>query len=104
MAYLLMAPASHSPSHTQDWHNMRRILCLVACASSAAVCAQTGVYTKAFDNARSGVNQNETALSQQSVMNKGMVRQTTIPVIGDARGMEAQPLILPKVTIADGSV
>jgi hypothetical protein len=83
---------------------MRRILCLVACAFSAAVCAQTGVYTKAFDNARSGVNPNETILSQQSVMNKGVVRQTTIPVIGDARGMEAQPLILPKVKMADGSV
>jgi hypothetical protein len=83
---------------------MKRILCVIAWAFSGMLWGQTGVYTKAFDNARSGTNQNETILTQASVTAKGLVRQPTIPVIGDARGMEAQPLILPQVKVADGSV
>ena len=53
--------------------------------------------TRSADNARSGWNQAETQLTQASVGSKGIVRATIIPVIGDARGMEAQPLILPNV-------
>ena len=59
--------------------------------------------TRAVDNSRSGWNPNETVLSQSSVTTKGITRTTIIPVNGDARGMEAQPLILPKVKVADGS-
>ena len=53
--------------------------------------------TRSADNSRSGWNQHETQLTQASVASKGIVRATIIPVIGDARGMEAQPLILPNV-------
>jgi hypothetical protein len=53
--------------------------------------------TRSADNARTGWNAQETLLSQASVTAKGIVRTTIIPVIGDARGMEAQPLILPQV-------
>ena len=53
--------------------------------------------TRSADNSRSGWNRQETQLTQAAVMSKGLTRQTTIPVIGDARGMEAQPLILPSV-------
>ena len=62
--------------------------------------AQTMVpwLTRSADNARSGWNPNETVLTQASVASKGLVRSTIIPLIGDARGMEAQPLILPQVT------
>src|SRR5262249_11732800 len=59
--------------------------------------------TRAMDNSRSGWNPNETVLSQASVSAKGIVRATTIPVIGDARGMEAQPLILPSVSTSRGA-
>jgi len=59
--------------------------------------------TRAWDNHRSGWNQNETTLTQANVKAKGIARITTIPVYGDARGIEAQPLILPAVTMADGS-
>jgi hypothetical protein len=59
--------------------------------------------TRSFDNARSGWNSHETTLSQASVNNKGITRFTVIPVFGDARGMEAQPLILPRVKLPDGS-
>jgi hypothetical protein len=56
------------------------------------------------DNSRSGWNQHETILTQASVESKGIARATIIPVFGDARGMEAQPLILPNVKLRDGSI
>jgi hypothetical protein len=37
------------------------------------------------------------------VETKGIIRATIIPVIGDARGMEAQPLILPNVQTTRGT-
>jgi len=58
--------------------------------------------TRSADNARSGWNPHETSLTQAAVIAKGVVRSTIIPVIGDARGMEAQPLILPNVKTARG--
>ena len=58
--------------------------------------------TREADNSRSGWNNQETVLTQQSVTAKGMSLKTVIPVIGDARGMEAQPLILPGVQTARG--
>jgi hypothetical protein len=53
--------------------------------------------TRSADSARSGWNPHETQLTQASVGKKGIVRATIIPVFGDARGMEAQPLVLPNV-------
>jgi hypothetical protein len=78
---------------------------LAALVMSQAAAAQTMVpwLTRARDNARSGWNPNETVLSQKSVATRGIIRSTTIPVYGDARGMEAQPLILPNVKLPDGS-
>jgi hypothetical protein len=59
--------------------------------------------TRSGDNSRSGWNQHETQLTQDSVTSKGIIRATVIPVFGDARGMEAQPLILPNVKTARGT-
>jgi len=59
--------------------------------------------TRSADNARSGWNPHESQLTQASVEAKGIVRVTIIPVIGDARGMEAQPLILPNIKTAQGT-
>jgi len=61
------------------------------------------VVTRAYDNNRTGWNPNETVLTQANVKAKGVRRITIIPLTGDARGMEAQPLILPKVKLADGT-
>jgi hypothetical protein len=79
------------------------LVAILLAAGGAA--AQTTVpwLTRAGDNARSGWNPHETVLTQASVGTKGIVRSTIIPVYGDARGMEAQPLILPNVKLADGS-
>jgi hypothetical protein len=75
------------------------------CLFSLHLAAQTMVpwLTRSADNARSGWNSHETVLSQASVTSKGIVRATIIPVFGDARGMEAQPLILPNVKVANGT-
>jgi hypothetical protein len=59
--------------------------------------------THSVDNSRSGWNPREGQLTQASVGTKGITRATIIPVIGDARGMEAQPLILPNVKTALGT-
>jgi hypothetical protein len=59
--------------------------------------------TRSADNSRSGWNQHETQLTQASVESKGIFRATIIPVFGDARGIEAQPLILPNVQTARGT-
>jgi hypothetical protein len=59
--------------------------------------------TRSAENSRSGWNSHETELTQASVATKGVTRATIIPVIGDARGMEAQPLVLPNVRTARGT-
>ncbi len=59
--------------------------------------------TRSADNSRSGWNPHETQLTQASVESKGIIRETIIPVFGDARGMEAQPLLLPNVATARGT-
>jgi hypothetical protein len=58
--------------------------------------------TRSADNSRSGWNSHETRLTQSSVATKGIIRATIVPVFGDARGMEAQPLILPRVSTSRG--
>jgi hypothetical protein len=81
------------------------ILCALLLAVAPSDMAQTTMVpwlTRAADNSRSGWNPNETQLTQASVSTKGIVRATIIPLVGDARGMEAQPLILPNVRTARG--
>ena len=77
-----------------------------ACFTSLNLAAQTMVpwLTRSADNSRSGWNQRETILTQASVESKGIVRATIIPVFGDARGMEGQPLIIPAVKLSDGTI
>ncbi|MGB8917021.1 MAG: hypothetical protein WCC89_09185 [Candidatus Sulfotelmatobacter sp.] len=84
-------------------------VCLLICTFVFAVTGnclpQTMVpwLTRSADNARSGWNPHETQLTQASVASKGIIRATIIPVIGDARGVEAQPLILPNVKTKRGT-
>jgi hypothetical protein len=81
------------------------ICTLLAVVTGDCVAQSTMVpwLTRSADNSRSGWNPHETQLTQTSVESKGIVRATIIPVIGDARGMEAQPLILPQVQTALGT-
>jgi hypothetical protein len=84
-------------------------LCLLICTFLFAVienCVSQSTMapwlTRSADNSRSGWNSRETQLTQGSVESKVIVRATIIPVFGDARGMEAQPLILPNVKTVRG--
>jgi hypothetical protein len=82
------------------------LICTFLCAVTENCAAQSSMVpwlTRSADNSRSGWNPHETQLTQASVETKGIVRATIIPVIGDARGMEAQPLILPNVQTAGGT-
>ena len=87
----------------------RRCFCLLICTllavtrNGVAQSTMTPWLTRSADNSRSGWNPHETQLTPASVTAKGIVRSTIIPVIGDARGMEAQPLILPNVPTARGT-
>lgn len=74
-------------------------LSLAATSLTIGACAQTMVpwLTRSHDNQRSGWNNQETVLSQASVGTKGIALKTIIPVYGDKRGVEAQPLIVPNV-------
>lgn len=82
---------------------MRRMIlnaALAVYALVATICgAQTlNITTKSYDNARSSANTSETILTPAAVR-KGMRKITSIPVIGDARGEEAQPLVLNDIMI-----
>jgi hypothetical protein len=80
-----------------------RLAALIVVGGAPLFAQLQPVTTRAFDNSRSGNNPHETVLSQASIVARGLIRETTIPVIGDARGMEAQPLIMPAVKMRDGS-
>jgi hypothetical protein len=87
-------------------HTYRTALVLLALAGSPGLAeAQSAMVpwvTRSLDNARSGWNPHETQLTSELVGTRGIVRATIIPLVGDARGMEAQPLILPNVETQRG--
>lgn len=76
------------------------LLIVVTCSAQSAM---TPWLTRSADNSRSGWNPHETVLTQATIESKGIIRTTIIPLIGDARGMEAQPLILPNVNTSRGT-
>jgi hypothetical protein len=78
-------------------------LLLGVAESSGAQTTMQPWLTRSADNSRTGWNPHETQLTQASIATKGIFRATIIPVIGDARGMEAQPLILPNANTARGT-
>ncbi len=66
--------------------------------------ASPAVVTRSFDNARTGANVRETILTPAAVRTRGVRRLFSLATPGDARGCEAQPLIVPGVTMANGAV
>jgi hypothetical protein len=61
------------------------------------------VWTRGYDNARSGSNTHEAILTAQAVGTRGIKQLFTLRVPDDARGVEAMPLVAPGVTLDDGS-
>lgn len=62
------------------------------------------ITTRSYDNARSGTNTLETILTPAAIGTRGIKRLFSLALPGDARGCEAQPLIVPGVAMADGSI
>jgi len=60
--------------------------------------------SRGHDDARTGWNDQETRLTQSLVTTQGLRLAVKIPVMGDAKGMEAQPLIVPRVATANNGV
>lgn len=60
------------------------------------------VWTRSHDNSRSGANLKETVLTQDSVRTQGIRNLYSLRMEGDARGSEAQTLIVPNITTPDG--
>src|SRR2546421_10516610 len=61
------------------------------------------VTTRSYDNTRSGANTRESVLTAGNVAAHGVRRLFSLPLPGDARGAEAQPLIVPGVKLDDGT-
>ncbi len=60
------------------------------------------VLTRGYSNGRDGANTEESVLTAAAVRTRGIKRLFSLPLPGDARGAEAQPLIVPGVRLPDG--
>lgn len=66
--------------------------------------ANPSVLMRSYDRARTGATTNETLLTPAAVRDRGIRRLFSLGMPGDARGCEAQPLIVSGVRLKDGSV
>jgi outer membrane protein assembly factor BamB len=64
--------------------------------------AQTAVVTRSYDNARTGANLTETALTPELVTAHGLIKRFSLELPGDDPRVEAQPLYVPRFTMSDG--
>jgi hypothetical protein len=62
------------------------------------------VPTRAYSNDRSGSNTEENVLTAAAVRSRGIKRLFSLPLPGDRRGAEAQPLIVPAVALPGGRI
>ena len=62
----------------------------------------SSVVTRAYDNARSGAQYAETVLTPDAVRQRGIRRLASLPLPGDARGLEAQLLVAAAVRMPAG--
>jgi len=69
----------------------------------AANASSIPVVTRSYDNLRSGANTRETVLTPAQLAQNPLRKLFSIQLPGDARGLEAQPLFAPSVSLADGS-
>jgi hypothetical protein len=60
------------------------------------------VLTRGYTNSRDGANTQESVLTAAAVGTRGIKRLFSLPLPGDLRGAEAQPLIVSDVRLPDG--
>jgi hypothetical protein len=65
---------------------------------------KVAIPTRSYDNSRTGVNDSETELTPASVGARGIAKLFSLKLPDDVRGTEAQPLIVPDVRLANGSM
>jgi hypothetical protein len=58
--------------------------------------------TRSYSNSRDGANTQEPVLTAAAVGSRGIKRLFSLPLPGDRRGAEAQPLIVPAVRLPNG--
>jgi hypothetical protein len=73
---------------------------LLLFASSVAALAQVNIYTRSYNNARTGANLNETILTPANVNANTFGKLFTVPVDGESY---AQPLYVANLAIAGGT-
>src|ERR1700742_4617035 len=61
------------------------------------------VLKRGYDNGNTGSNLAEKVFTQAAVQTRGIRKYFSLPMEGDARGCEAQPLIVPSVVMDDGT-
>jgi hypothetical protein len=74
--------------------------------SSRAECAAPGfakhaVLTRSYDNGRSGANAEEHLLTPAAITSRGLTKAYSLTIAGDDPNIEAQPLYVPDVRMAD---
>jgi outer membrane protein assembly factor BamB len=76
-----------------------------AAGSECPTPAQTkhSVLTRSYDNGRTGANLREAALTPSAVKGRGLRRVFSLTLEGDDPNIEAQPLYVPDVQMADGT-
>ena len=103
-SFLVSALVARRPIHaqTKEWRGMAFLHILLLTVGALSAQQSIPWLTRAGSNDRHGWNDHETQLTQNSVETKGVSLVTVVPVCCDARGVEAQPLILPQVPTAKG--
>jgi len=61
------------------------------------------VLTRSYNNARTGAKSAETTLTPAAVGSSGLRKLFSLAIHDDTRGIEAQPLIVPDITMPDGN-
>lgn len=84
------------------WVGLCWLCAVIIVVSSYAPARAQEVLTRSYDNARTGANAKETALSPVQVEAHGMVKRFSLQLAGDDPRVEAQPLYVPGFTMSDG--
>jgi hypothetical protein len=85
------------------WFHGFAVSTVLAMALGTAANAQTAVLTRSYDNGRTGSNVTESVLTPQLLATKGLRLSKSLVVDDDPR-IEAQPLYVPKLRLADGTL
>ena len=78
-------------------------LLFICMAAFVPLSAQTKVLTRSYNNARTGANTTENVLTPARVLSRGLTKAFSLSVGEDDPRIEAQPLYMPGITMADGA-